>query len=66
VRVPLRERLFALAASLPRAVPACPNEPPRPPMRFDADGRPVFEQMPKVLTQAQMDAIVDRSKRPCK
>jgi hypothetical protein len=27
-RVPLRDRLFALAASLPHAVPACPNEPP--------------------------------------
>jgi hypothetical protein len=35
-------------------------------MRFDADGKPVFEQMPKVLTQAQMDAIVDGSRRPCK
>jgi len=66
VRVPLRDRLFALAASLPRAVPACPNEPPLPPLRFDADGNPVDEPMPKVLTQAQMDAMVDRSKRPCK
>lgn len=25
---PLRNQLFALAASLPRSVPACPNEPP--------------------------------------
>jgi hypothetical protein len=66
VRVPLRDRLFALAASLPRAVPACPNEPPPPPMRFDADGRPVDEPVPQVLTQAQVDAIGDRSKRPCK
>jgi hypothetical protein len=66
VRVPLRDRLFALAASLPRAVPACPNELPLPPMRFDADGRPVDEPPPMVLTQAQVDAIDDRSKRPCK
>lgn len=53
VRVPLRDRLFALAASLPRAVPACPNEPPPAPL-------------PDVLTQAQMEAMVDRSKLPCK
>jgi hypothetical protein len=66
VRVPLRDRLFALAASLPRAVPACPNEPPPPPMRFDANGYPVDEPPPRELTQAQVDAIGDRSKRPCK
>jgi hypothetical protein len=66
VRVPLRDRLFALAASLPRAVPGCPNEPPLPPMRFDADGNPVDEPPPQVLTQAQVDAIGDMSKRPCK
>ncbi|MCS0632565.1 hypothetical protein NX786_24830 [Telluria mixta] len=66
VRVPLRDRLFALAASLPRAVPACPNEPPPPPMRFDANGYPVDEPPPQVLTQAQVDAIGDMSKRPCK
>jgi hypothetical protein len=35
-------------------------------MRFDADGRPVDEPVPQVLTQAQVDAIGDRSKRPCK
>ncbi|SDC12716.1 hypothetical protein SAMN05428966_101137 [Massilia sp. PDC64] len=66
IHVPLRERLFALAASLPRAVPACPNEPARPPMRFDAHGNPVDEPMPQVLTQAQVDAMVVGSKRPCK
>jgi hypothetical protein len=38
VRVPLRDRLFALAASLPHAVPACPNEPP--PLRYHAEERP--------------------------
>jgi hypothetical protein len=60
-RVPLRDQLFALAASLPHAVPACPNEPPPKPMRFDADGNPVDEPMP-----GQMDTMVDRGKRPCK
>jgi hypothetical protein len=65
-RVPLRGQLFALAASLPRAVPGCPNEPPPKPLRFDAYGNPVDEPMPKVMTQAEMDARFDRSKRPCK
>jgi hypothetical protein len=65
-RVPLRGQLFALAASLPRAVPGCPNEPPPKPLRFDADGNPVDEPMPEVMTQAEMDARFDRSKRPCK
>jgi hypothetical protein len=58
-REPLREQLFALAASLPRSVPACPNEPPR---QYGADGRLIEEP----LTQAQEDAILNRSKRPCK
>ena len=57
MRVPLRDRLFALAASLPRSVPACPNEPPP---------EPVEEPMPKVLTQAQVDAMLDQRKRPCR
>jgi hypothetical protein len=65
-REPLRGQLFALAASIPHAVPACPNEPPPKQMRFDADGRPVEEPMPQELTSAQMDAMLDRSKRPCK
>jgi hypothetical protein len=60
-RVPLRGQLFALAASLPHAVPACPNEPPLKPLRFDAEGNPVDEPMPE-----RIDATFDRSKRPCK
>lgn len=64
-REPLRDPLFALAASLPRSVPACPNEPPPMSTRLGADGRPVDEPMPKVLTQAQMEAMFDKSKRPC-
>jgi hypothetical protein len=66
VREPLRDRLFVLAASLPRSVPACPNEPPPKPLHFAADGQPVAEPMPKVLTRVEMDAMVDRSNRPCK
>ena len=65
-RVPLRNQLFALAASLPRSVPACPNERPPRPFGFDADGRPVPEPMAKSLTEAEMDAMFDPGKRPCK
>jgi hypothetical protein len=66
VNTPLRERLFALAASLPPALPACPNEiPPKPP-RLGADGFPVYEPMPATLTDTEMDALTDRSRRPCK
>lgn len=65
-RMPLRQQLFALAASIPKAVPACPNEPPPRPARLGADGQPVEEPMPQVLTSAQMDATFDRRKRPCK
>lgn len=66
VGTPLRERLFALAASLPPSVPACPNERPPKPTRMEADGFPAHEPMPLTLTQAEMDAMSDESKRPCK
>jgi hypothetical protein len=62
----LRNQLFALAASLPRSVPACPNEPPPRQRRFGADGQAIEEPVPAVLTQAQVDALFDKSKRPCK
>lgn len=65
-RGPLREQLFALAASLPRSVPACPNEPPPRQWRLGPDGRPVDEPVPAVLPVAEMDAMVDRDNRPCK
>lgn len=65
-RVPLRDQLFALAASIPQAVPACPNEPAPRPARLGPDGQPVEEPMPQLLTQAQVDAMFDGSKRPCK
>lgn len=65
-RVPLRGQLFALAASLPRSVPACPNERPPRFSGFDADGQPVPEPMPQTLTEAEMDAMFNPAKRPCK
>lgn len=43
-----RQDLFALAASLPKSVPARPNEPPRPPMKIGPDGLPIVD-MPKSL-----------------
>jgi hypothetical protein len=66
VRQPLREQLFALAASLPKSVPACPNEPPPRQWKFDKEGRLINEPPPAMMTQEQLDAIADRSKRPCK
>jgi hypothetical protein len=63
---PLRDRLFALAASLPRSVPACPNGPPPRPVRLGPDGFPEDEPPPVVLSQAQMAALVDRARRPCR
>lgn len=66
VRERLRDRLFALAASLPPSIPACPRETPPKPRRFGPDGWPVDEPPPRVLTGEQVAAMVDRSKRPCK
>jgi hypothetical protein len=66
VREPLRGQLFALAASLPHSVPACPNELPPKQVSLGADGRPVDEKKPEVLTQAHIEAMVNTSKRPCK
>jgi hypothetical protein len=62
---PLREQLFALAASLPRAVPACPNERPPEPVVIGPDGMPVHKPMPEVLTVAEFDARFPKE-RPCK
>lgn len=66
VGTPLRERLFALAASLPPSVPACPNELPVKPVQMGADGFPAVEAMPTTLTESEMNAMSDKSKRPCK
>lgn len=62
---PIRERLFALAASLPPSVSACPNERTPEPVRMGADGFPVTPPMPPTLTQAEMDAMFAKSKGRC-
>ena len=66
VNTPLRDRLFALAASIPPALPACPNEVPPKRPRLGADGFPMSEPIPATLTDADIDTMSDSSKRPCK
>lgn len=66
VGTPLRERLFAMAASLPPSTPACPNERLPEPMRIGADGFPIRKPVPETMTQAEMDALLAESERPCK
>lgn len=51
---PLREQLFALAAALPRSIPACPNEQLPKAARLGPDGLPIEEAPPTVLTDAQV------------
>jgi hypothetical protein len=65
-RQPLRVTLFALAVSLPASIPACPNEPQPEAVVLGPDGIPVVESPPAVLTDVQMKALFDKSKRPCK
>lgn len=65
-REPLRDQLFALAASLPKSVPACPNEPPEPAggtewERFTAPPPP-----PVIQTREEFEAMKNTSPRPCR
>ena len=62
----LRERLFALAASMPASIPGCPNEVPPKLLRIGADGSPESESVGAGLTVAEMDAMFNVKKRPCK
>lgn len=64
-RQPLRKVLLALAASLPAAIPACPNEPQPGPVVLRHDGIPVVGSAPAVLTDSQMKALFDKDNRPC-
>lgn len=63
---PQRQQLFDLAGSLPRSVPACPNEIPPKPVVIGPDGFPVHEPLPATLTIEQMEALVQEKDRPCK
>lgn len=63
---PLHGLLFALATSLPPSVPACPNEVPPKPVRMEGNGFPADEPVPETLTQAEVNAMFDETKRPCK
>lgn len=65
-KTPLRKTLFSLAASLPRSIPACPNEIPPKPVRLGTDGLPIVDPMPMTLTDVEMNALFDSNKRPCK
>jgi hypothetical protein len=62
---PLRNQMFALAASLPKSVPSCPNEKLPTPIRMGANGWPVLEP-PEAMTQADMDALFKKKPRSCK
>lgn len=64
-RSPLRAELFALASSLPQAVPACPNEIPPKKFKLGPDGFPEHEPPPASMTEAEMNALFNQA-RPCK
>lgn len=63
VRVPLRGQLFALAASLPRSVPACPKEVLPRQARRGPDGMPLDDPMPEIVS---LDVKAGANGRPCK
>lgn len=48
-RLNLKPQLFALAASLPKSIPAKTNEPARAPVTFGPDGMPQFPPPPRTL-----------------
>ena len=62
---PRRAQLLALAAALPRSVPACPNERSRS-FHIGPDGLPITEPAPASMTMEEMHALADESTRPCK
>ncbi|GGX95042.1 hypothetical protein GCM10007386_27540 [Pseudoduganella dura] len=62
---PARAQLFALAASLPASVPACPGEVPPQPVRIGHDGLPIHE-MPLTLPIDEDSAAPGDGKRACK
>jgi hypothetical protein len=63
----LRDRLFALAASLPPSRPACPNEALYKRGPLGPDGFPQDEPLPVSMTAAEMQALTERIEHPpCK
>lgn len=63
---PLRDQLFAMAASLPRSIAGCPNETRPGPVRLDANGFPAVAPAPATLSHAEVEALSDPGKRPCR
>ena len=61
---PLRAQLFALAASLPASVSACPNEKLPAPIHMGTNGWPILAA-PEAMTQADMNALIEKRPRPC-
>ncbi len=61
VRGPVRDQLFALAAALPKAVPACPNEVVQ--RAVDGMGSAMFDNAPPRL---QASGAAGIATRPCK
>lgn len=61
-REPLRTQLFALAASLPKSVPACPNEPKQTRTEWDR-----LTARPSVMpTREEFEQMNHSSTRPCR
>lgn len=56
-----RARFFAMAAALPKSVPANAHEADLQPLAFGPDGRPQLPPMPVTLSQAQMTAFLERA-----
>ncbi len=65
VNTPLRAQLFALAASLPASVPACPGEVPPKPVRIGPDGFPEHEEVPLTLPAGDDGAMLATNRRAC-
>lgn len=63
-REPLRAQLFALAASLPKSVPACPNEPPEPP--GDTEWERFIGPPPAMQTDISVADMKNMHTRPCR
>lgn len=63
---PLRDQLFALAASLPKSTPACPNEIPPESAAPGPDGMPVRHVPANLTIQLDSQGRIIEPPRPCK